>query len=70
MFTHYRTQGIILKKEDRGEADRLFTIYTKDFGKLELLAKGERKIKSKLRGGLELFYFQIFSLSKERPTKP
>lgn len=56
MFTHYRTQGFILKKEDRGEADRIFTIYTKDFGKLELLAKAVRKIKSKLRAGLGLFY--------------
>jgi len=56
MFIHYRTQGFILKKIDRGEVDRIFTIYTKDFGKLELLAKAERKIKSKLRGGLELFY--------------
>ena len=56
MFFHYRTPGFILKKNDRGEADRIFTIYTKDFGKLELLAKGERKIASKLRGGLELFF--------------
>ncbi len=56
MFRHYRTQGFILKKTDRGEADRIFTIYTKDFGKLEILAKAERKIKSKLKGGLELFY--------------
>jgi len=56
MFTHYRTQGFILKKVDNGEADRLFTVYTKDFGKLELLAKAVRKIKSKLRAGLELFY--------------
>ena len=56
MFTHHRTQGFILGKTDRGEYDRVFTIYTKDFGKLELLAKAERKIKSKLRGGLELFY--------------
>jgi len=39
MFTHYRTQGIFLKKEDRGEADQLFTIYTKDYGKLEILGK-------------------------------
>jgi len=56
MFTHYRTEGFILKKIDRGEADRIFTVYTRDFGKLDLLAKAERKIKSKLRGGLELFY--------------
>lgn len=56
MFIHYRTQGLILKKEDRGEADQLFTIYTKDFGKLEILGKAIRKISSKLRSGAEIFY--------------
>jgi len=56
MFLHYRTQGFILKKEDRGEADQLFTIYTKDFGKLEILGKAIRKISSKLRSGMEIFY--------------
>ena len=39
-----------------GEADRVFTVFTKDFGKLKLRAVSERKITSKLRGGLELFY--------------
>ena len=56
MAVHYRTQGFIIKKTDRGEANQLFTIYTKDFGKLEILGKAIRKIKSKLRGGTELFY--------------
>jgi len=56
MAVHYRTQGFIIKKTDRGESDRLFTIYTKDFGKLDILGKAIRKIKSKLRGGTELFY--------------
>jgi DNA repair protein RecO (recombination protein O) len=56
MFTHYRTPGFILKKEALGETDQLFTIFTKDFGKLEILGKATRKIKSKLKGGLELFY--------------
>ncbi len=56
MKEHYRTQGIVLKKNDRGESDRVFCVYTKDFGKLDLWAIGERKITSKLRGGLEMFY--------------
>ena len=56
MARYYRTQGIVLEKEDRGEADRVFTVFTKDFGKLRLRAVSERKITSKLRGGLELFY--------------
>ena len=69
MFTHYRTQGFILKKTDRGEADRIFTIYTKDFGKLEILAKAERKIKSKLKGGLELFYLSEIEFVQGRTHK-
>jgi len=56
MAVHYRTQGFILKKTDLREADQVFSIYTKDFGKIEILAKAIRKIKSKLRSGAELFY--------------
>jgi DNA repair protein RecO (recombination protein O) len=56
MHAHYRTQGFILKKTDRGEVDQLFTIYTKDFGKLEILGRAIRKISSKLRSGVEIFY--------------
>lgn len=56
MFVNYRTQGLFLKKEDRGEADQLFTVYTKDFGKLEIVGKAIRKISSKLRSGAEIFY--------------
>lgn len=56
MAIHHRTQGFIFKKTDSGEADRVFTFFTKDFGRLEILARAERKIKSKLRGGLEIFY--------------
>ncbi len=56
MFVHYRTHGLILKRENRGEADQLLTIFTKDFGKLEILAKAIRKIASKLRAGAGIFY--------------
>lgn len=56
MAVHYRTKGFVLKKEDLREADQVFTIFTKDFGKLRILGKAIRKIKSKLRAGIELFY--------------
>jgi len=48
-----KTEGIILKKSDLGETDRLLTIYTKDFGKIKVLAKGIKKLNSKLRYHLE-----------------
>ncbi len=56
MAVHYRTQGFVLKKNDLREADQVFSIYTQDFGKLKILGKAIRKIKSKLRAGAGLFY--------------
>ena len=56
MAVHYRTQGLIIKKVDRGEADELLTVYTKDFGKLKILGRAVRKTQAKLRGGADLFY--------------
>lgn len=53
MFTHYRTEGIVIKKADYSEADILLTVYTKDFGRVEVVARGSRKITSKLRPVIE-----------------
>jgi DNA repair protein RecO (recombination protein O) len=49
------TQGIVLTRTDYGEADRILTILTPDHGKIRVLAKGVRRVKSKLAGGIELF---------------
>lgn len=49
------THGIILARTDYGEADRIITMLTADHGKLRLMAKGVRRLKSKLAGGIELF---------------
>jgi DNA repair protein RecO (recombination protein O) len=49
------TSGIILSRTDFGEADRILTLLTPDHGKLRLIAKGVRRVKSKLAGGIELF---------------
>ena len=49
----YSTEGIILKRTDVGEADSLFTIYTKDFGKICARAQGVKKESAKLKGHLE-----------------
>jgi len=69
MFLHYRTQGLIIKREDRGEADRIFNVYTKDFGKIEVLGKGIRKIASKLKSGMEPFYLSEIEFVQGRAYK-
>jgi DNA repair protein RecO (recombination protein O) len=49
------TQGIVLARTDFQEADRILTMLTPDHGKVRLIAKGVRRPKSKLAGGIELF---------------
>jgi len=56
MFVHYRSKGIVINKADRGEADQLFSVYTKSFGRIEILGRAIRKISSKLRPGIDIFY--------------
>lgn len=51
----HTTQAIVLARTDYGEADRIITVLTPHAGKLRLIAKGVRKVKSKLAGGIELF---------------
>lgn len=49
------SDAIILARTDYGEADRIITLLTPDHGKLCLIAKGVRRVRSKLAGGIELF---------------
>lgn len=69
MFVHYRTFGLVLKKKDRGENDQLFTFYTKDFGKLEILGKAIRKISSKLHFGADIFYLSEIEFIQGKANK-
>ena len=50
-----KTLGIVIKRMNFGEADRILTILTERFGKIKAIAKGVRKIKSRLVGHLEPF---------------
>ncbi len=50
-----KTQGIVLKGTNFGEADRILTIFTESLGKIKVMAKGLKKIKSHLAGSLEPF---------------
>lgn len=51
----YPTTGIIIGRTNFGEADRIVRFLTPDRGKVSAVAKGVRRIKSRLAGHLELF---------------
>jgi DNA repair protein RecO (recombination protein O) len=60
------SKAIVLSRLDYGEADRILTVLTPNYGKLSLLAKGVRRIKSKLAGGIELFSVSDITFIKGR----
>jgi len=51
----YRTEAVVLRRGDLGEADRILTVYSPDHGKLRLVAKGVRRVRSRKAGHLEPF---------------
>jgi hypothetical protein len=50
----YTTEGIVLKRKDFGEADKVITLWTQRFGKISIIAKGVRRITSRRAGNVEL----------------
>jgi DNA repair protein RecO (recombination protein O) len=51
----YKTEGIVIKRTNFSEADRILTVFTKKHGKIKMLAKGVRRITSKRGPNIEVF---------------
>lgn len=60
-----RASGIVLRRTNYGEADRILNIIT-PVGKITAIAKGVRKARSKLAGGVEMFSLIDFNIHKGR----
>ncbi len=65
-----KTKGIVLRTINVGEADRILEIFSDDRGKLRAVARGVRKIRSKLAGHLEPFTYVDLLLAKGRGDLP
>lgn len=66
MSRTYKATGINLKAMPLGEADRLVTILTREYGLLRVVAPGARKQNSKLAGRSSLFVVNELLLAKGR----
>ena len=62
---YIRTLGYVLKRTNYGEADRILNILTPS-GKVSAIAKGVRREKSKLAGGIEMFSLIDFNIHQGR----
>ena len=70
MTTRYKTRVFVFKKMDRNEADRVFSVFAEDYGRLDIFAKAIRKTTSKLRSGIDKFFVSDieFIQGKNRKT--
>jgi DNA repair protein RecO (recombination protein O) len=62
----YRTEAIVLKGYDYGEADRILTLLTPNAGKLRAIAKGVRRTKSRMSGHVDLFTRSTLLIARGR----
>jgi DNA repair protein RecO (recombination protein O) len=62
----YRTEGIVIKRKDFQEADRILTVFTRYQGKINIVAKGVRRIKSRRSPHVELLNQSILNIYEAR----
>ncbi|GIV45007.1 MAG: hypothetical protein KatS3mg035_2130 [Bacteroidia bacterium] len=61
---NFKTEGIIIKRRNVLEADRIITVFTREHGKLQIKARGVRRITSKRASHIELLNYAQLSLYK------
>lgn len=59
-----KAEGIVIKRRNYREADRILTIFTKSNGKIKVIAKGVRRITSRRSPHVELLNYSVFNLHK------
>ena len=65
-MTTIKTSGIVIRKLNLGEADKILTVLTRDRGKIRVLAKGVRRPRAKLAGFADLFQYNDLILAEGR----
>ncbi|HXG25217.1 MAG TPA: DNA repair protein RecO [Chthonomonadales bacterium] len=59
----YKATAIVLHRIHLGETDKIVTLLTREVGKLNAVAKGARRLTSKLSGATELFTYSRLLLA-------
>jgi len=60
----YHADALVIRSREYGESDRLLTLFSREYGKIQAVAKGVRKPKSRQRAGAQLFTYAEYLLHK------
>ncbi|MDQ1912942.1 DNA repair protein RecO [Paenibacillus sp. GD4] len=53
----YRVQGIVIRSMDYGEGNKILTLFTREIGKVSVVARGAKKVKSRFGSAAQLFTY-------------
>lgn len=62
-MAQYQTEVIVLAVRDWGDADKMVTLFSREYGKIIAFANGARRPKNSLAGGMQLFTHVEVTLS-------
>ena len=60
----YHADALVIRSKQFGESDRVLTLFSREMGKLQAVAKGVRKPKSRQRAGAQLFTYGDFLIHR------
>ena len=60
----YHADALVIRSREFGESDRVLTLFSREMGKLQAVAKGVRKPKSRQRAGVQLFTYGDFLIHR------
>ncbi|MBU9722493.1 MULTISPECIES: DNA repair protein RecO [Bacillaceae] len=56
----HKVEGIIIRTNDYGETNKILTLFTRENGKVALMARGAKRPKSRFASSAQLFIYGIF----------
>lgn len=63
-MTDFRVNGLVIKESEIGEYDKMLTILTEKYGKLFVIGKGVKSVRSRHMAATQLFSYSSFNLRK------
>ena len=61
---NFKTEGIIIRRRNFGEADRILTVFTTQSGKIQVKAAGVRRVNSRRSPHIELLNYTMIAVYK------
>ena len=60
-MTDFKVNGLVIREADHGENDKLLTILTEKYGKLFVIGKGVKSVRSRHMASCQLFSYASFN---------